>query len=209
MTTVITMMDDDLFAASVRPNKTLATVDWRLDLNPEIRDCDIPLDMQDRLFRVIRPILSLWCRARGAGFLLLPHINGSAIATLKRWNLFGQPSVLHWTVGENPMKRAKLVLIAAAALAGAVALPLAATAQGIGRGAAGGAAAGGNAAGPVGSVVGGAVGGVVGGVAGGVKGVLGVPQRTGYRYYPYHRYYHRHAYYRHHYDHRYPHNALN
>jgi hypothetical protein len=50
MTTVITMMDDDLFAASVRPNKTLATVDWRLDLNPEIRDCDIPLDCKTDYF---------------------------------------------------------------------------------------------------------------------------------------------------------------
>jgi phage tail tape-measure protein len=70
------------------------------------------------------------------------------------------------------MNKVKLVLIVAAALSGAVALPLAVAAQGIGRGAAEGAAAGGDAAGPVGSVVGGAVGGVVGGVAGGVKGVL-------------------------------------
>jgi hypothetical protein len=97
------------------------------------------------------------------------------------------------------MKNMKFALVIAAALFGA--LPLRAAAQGIGRGAAEGAAAGGAAAGPVGSVVGGAVGGVAGGVAGGVKGVLGVPQRTGYRYYP-HRYYHHHAYYHHYRYHR-------
>lgn len=59
-----------------------------------------------------------------------------------------------------------------------LALPVAASAQGIPRGAATGARVGNEAAGPVGGVAGGVVGGVAGGVAGGVKGVLGVPQRT-------------------------------
>jgi hypothetical protein len=77
-----------------------------------------------------------------------------------------------------------------AAVIAMFAVPLAAQAQGIGRGAAEGAAAGGRAAGPAGAVVGGAVGGVTGGVVGGVKGVLGVPQRAGYRY----RRGHRHPY---------------
>ncbi|SIQ26686.1 MULTISPECIES: hypothetical protein [unclassified Bosea (in: a-proteobacteria)] len=59
-----------------------------------------------------------------------------------------------------------------------LALPVAASAQGIPRGAATGARVGNEAAGPVGGAVGGVVGGAVGGVTGGVKGVLGVPQKT-------------------------------
>ena len=55
----------------------------------------------------------------------------------------------------------------------ALAMPLAAQAQGVVRGAEEGAAAGNRAAGPVG----GAVGAGVGGIVGGVEGVLGIPQR--------------------------------
>jgi len=55
----------------------------------------------------------------------------------------------------------------------ALAMPLAAQAQGVVRGAEEGAAAGNRAAGPVG----GAVGTGVGGIVGGVEGVLGIPQR--------------------------------
>jgi hypothetical protein len=69
------------------------------------------------------------------------------------------------------------LLIGTAALA--VALPLAANAQGVVGGAERGAAAGGAAAGPVGAAVGGAVGAVTGGVA----GVLGVDERPRFREY--------------------------
>lgn len=66
------------------------------------------------------------------------------------------------------MKRRLMMTVLAA-----LAIPLAAQAQGVVRGAEEGAAAGNRAAGPVG----GAVGGVVGGVEGGVRGVLGIPER--------------------------------
>jgi hypothetical protein len=71
-------------------------------------------------------------------------------------------------------------LFVAAALA-ALALPMAAHAQGVIKGAEQGAADGsrkGNkAAGPVGGAVGGAVGAGVGGVVGGVNGVLGIDNK--------------------------------
>lgn len=66
-----------------------------------------------------------------------------------------------------------------ASVLAALAMPLAAQAQGVVRGAEEGAAAGNRAAGPVGGAVGAGVGGVVGGIEGGVKGVLGIPQRHG------------------------------
>lgn len=80
-----------------------------------------------------------------------------------------------------PTSRENIVrtkIIAAAAVAAFMALPIAAQAQGIVRGAQDGAATGNRAAGPVGGVVGGAVGAGVGGAVGGVKGVLGIPQDT-------------------------------
>ncbi len=64
-------------------------------------------------------------------------------------------------------------LMMTASVLAALAMPLAAQAQGVVRGAEEGAAAGNRAAGPVG----GAVGAGVGGVVGGVKGVLGIPER--------------------------------
>jgi hypothetical protein len=64
-------------------------------------------------------------------------------------------------------------LMMTASVLAALAVPLAAQAQGVVRGAEEGAAAGNRAAGPVG----GAVGAGVGGVEGGVKGVLGIPER--------------------------------
>lgn len=65
------------------------------------------------------------------------------------------------------------------ALLVAIALPLAAQAQGVPGGIEQGAREGGRAAGPVGAIVGGTVGGVVGGVA----GILGVDQRPRFRSY--------------------------
>jgi len=70
-------------------------------------------------------------------------------------------------------------LFAAAVLAGAIAVPAMAQAQGVPGGMEQGAREGGRAAGPVGAVVGGAVGGVVGGV----KGVLGIEERPRFRTY--------------------------
>ena len=70
-------------------------------------------------------------------------------------------------------------LMMTASVLAALAMPLAAYAQGVVRGAEEGAAAGNRAAGPVGGAVGAGVGGVVGGIEGGVKGVLGIPQRNG------------------------------
>jgi len=70
-------------------------------------------------------------------------------------------------------------LMMTASVLAALAMPLAAQAQGVVRGAEEGAAAGNRAAGPVGGAVGAGVGGVVGGIEGGVKGVLGIPQRNG------------------------------
>ena len=64
-------------------------------------------------------------------------------------------------------------------VAGTLALPLAAQAQGTIRGAEEGAAAGGNAAGPLGAIVGGAVGAA----AGTVGGILGVDDRPRFREY--------------------------
>lgn len=81
----------------------------------------------------------------------------------------------------------------------ALAMPLAAQAQGIPGGAAHGFHEGNRIAGPVGAVVGTAVGGVVGGV----EGVLGVDHYAEYREEPvvrpyrYHRHRH-HRHYRHH-----------
>ncbi len=69
-------------------------------------------------------------------------------------------------------------LMMTASVLAALAMPLAAQAQGVVRGAEEGAAAGNRAAGPVGGAVGAGVGGVVGGIEGGVKGVLGIPQRS-------------------------------
>lgn len=66
-----------------------------------------------------------------------------------------------------------------AVTAAALALPVAASAQGVPGGMERGAHEGGRAAGPVGAVVGGAIGGVVGGVA----GVLGVDQRPRFHHY--------------------------
>jgi hypothetical protein len=68
---------------------------------------------------------------------------------------------------------------AVAAVAGLIALPLTAQAQGVPGGAARGAEEGGQAGGPLGA----AVGGVVGGVTGGVAGLLGVDQRPRFREY--------------------------
>lgn len=70
----------------------------------------------------------------------------------------------------------KTRLMMTASVLAALAMPLAAQAQGVVRGAEEGAAAGNRAAGPVGGAVGAGVGGVVGGIEGGVKGVLGIPQ---------------------------------
>ena len=70
-------------------------------------------------------------------------------------------------------------LIAAAALAAAVVLPVAAQAQGTVRGAEEGADVGAHAAGPVGAVVGGAVGAATGTVG----GILGVEDRPRFHEY--------------------------
>jgi hypothetical protein len=69
--------------------------------------------------------------------------------------------------------------IGAAALLAALAMPLAAHAQGVPGGMEQGAREGNRAAGPIGAIVGGTIGGVVGGVA----GVLGVEQRPRFRTY--------------------------
>ena len=69
------------------------------------------------------------------------------------------------------------LLIALAAIA--IAVPVAASAQGIVGGAEQGARDGNNAAGPVGAVV----GGVVGAVGGGIAGLLGADQRPRFREY--------------------------
>ena len=70
----------------------------------------------------------------------------------------------------------KLIMALAAFL---IAMPVAASAQGIVGGAEQGARNGNNAAGPVGGVV----GGVVGAVGGGIAGLLGVDQRPRFREY--------------------------
>jgi hypothetical protein len=70
----------------------------------------------------------------------------------------------------------KIILAATAVL---LALPVAASAQGVVRGAEDGARQGNRAAGPVGGVVGGAVGAAAGGVA----GLLGIDQRPRFRNY--------------------------
>jgi hypothetical protein len=82
----------------------------------------------------------------------------------------------------------RLHAIAALSALALLALPHFAHAQGIVGGAEEGVRRGNRAAGPVGGVVGGALGAGVGGVVGGVKGVLGIPDRRGYR----HRHYRRH-----------------
>lgn len=95
----------------------------------------------------------------------------------------------------------KMKLLIGACLA-ALAMPLAAQAQGVPGGAVHGFHEGNRIAGPVGAVVGTAVGGVIGGV----EGVLGINQQyVGYREEPvvrpyrYHRrYYRHHRRYRHH-----------
>jgi len=69
--------------------------------------------------------------------------------------------------------------IGIAALAAAMALPVAAQAQGVPGGVERGSRDGDRAAGPVGAVVGGVIGGVVGGVA----GVLGVDERPRFHSY--------------------------
>jgi Protein of unknown function (DUF1236) len=69
--------------------------------------------------------------------------------------------------------------IGIAALVAAVALPIAAQAQGVPGGVERGSRDGERAAGPVSAVV----GGVIGGVVGGVSGVLGVDQRPRFRSY--------------------------
>src|SRR5262245_3753704 len=69
--------------------------------------------------------------------------------------------------------------LAIATIAGAIAVPALAQAQGVPGGMERGAREGERAAGPVGAVVGGAVGGVVGGV----QGVLGIDQRPRFRTY--------------------------
>ena len=73
----------------------------------------------------------------------------------------------------------KTKLIGSMALLAALALPLAAQAQGTVRGAQDGAAAGDRAAGPIGAIVGGAVGAAVGTVG----GILGVEERPRFRTY--------------------------
>jgi hypothetical protein len=73
----------------------------------------------------------------------------------------------------------KRQILAAAALATVIALPMTAQAQGTVRGAAEGADAGARAAGPIGAVV----GGTVGAVAGTVGGILGVDERPRFREY--------------------------
>jgi len=70
-------------------------------------------------------------------------------------------------------------LAGTAAVVLALALPVAANAQGVPGGIERGAREGGQAAGPVGAVVGGTIGGVVGGVA----GILGVDDRRQFRTY--------------------------
>ena len=69
--------------------------------------------------------------------------------------------------------------IGIAALDAAVALPVAAQAQGVPGGVERGSREGERAAGPVGAVV----GGVIGGVVGGVSGILGVDERPRFRNY--------------------------
>ena len=71
------------------------------------------------------------------------------------------------------------IKISLAAVALLIALPLAASAQGVVRGADEGVREGEHAAGPVGAVV----GGVVGAVGGGVAGLLGVDRRPRFRAY--------------------------
>jgi hypothetical protein len=80
------------------------------------------------------------------------------------------------------------IIIAAAALV--LALPIAASAQGVVRGAEEGIHEGDRAAGPVGGVVGGAVGAVTGGVA----GLLGIDQRPRFRSYVVHEHHDSYAY---------------
>ena len=73
----------------------------------------------------------------------------------------------------------KTKIIGSMALLAALALPLAAQAQGTVRGAQEGAAEGGRAAGPIGAIVGGTVGAAVGTVG----GILGVEERPRFRTY--------------------------
>ena len=81
----------------------------------------------------------------------------------------------------------KIILAATAVV---LALPVAASAQGVVRGAEEGIHQGNRAAGPVGGVVGGAVGAVTGGVA----GLLGVDQRPRFRNYVVHEHHDSYAY---------------
>ena len=73
----------------------------------------------------------------------------------------------------------KIRLLVPMTMLAALALPLAAQAQGTVRGAEEGAAVGGNAAGPIGAIVGGAVGAATGTVG----GILGVDDRPRFREY--------------------------
>ena len=79
------------------------------------------------------------------------------------------------TIGDVMIRR----FIGIAALVAAVALPVAAQAQGVPGGIERGSRDGERAAGPVGAVV----GGVIGGVVGGVGGILGVDERPRFRSY--------------------------
>jgi hypothetical protein len=93
----------------------------------------------------------------------------------------------------------KMKLLIGSACLAALAMPVAAQAQGVPGGAVHGYYEGSRIAGPVGAVVGTAVGGVIGGV----EGVFGIDQRY-YAEYPDHPHYqsyqhqHRHVRYRHH-----------
>jgi len=76
----------------------------------------------------------------------------------------------------------KAKILVSMLLAGTLAMPVVAQAQGTVRGAQEGAAKGGDAAGPVGAVV----GGTVGAVAGTIGGILGVQDRPRFREYVVH-----------------------
>lgn len=79
----------------------------------------------------------------------------------------------------------KTRLLAAGIVLAALAMPLAARAQGgVPGGAVDGYQKGDTIAGPIGGVIGAAVGGIVGGVVGGISGALGIPQRGTSNDYP-------------------------
>ncbi len=93
----------------------------------------------------------------------------------------------------------KMRILFAGACIAALAMPLAAQAQGVPEGANHGFHEGNHIAGPIGGVVGAAVGGVLGGVVGGINGVLGVrPHYVNYREEPEVRPLRRHRIKRHH-----------